>query len=82
MKVSLRQAQCDLNRLLERALAGEEIIIVKAGKPLARLPRVELKKPVLGTASGSVRFKVGRDEPLTQEEVAIIFGVNDGNGVD
>lgn len=35
--VNIHEAKTHLSRLLERAEAGEEIIIAKAGKPIARL---------------------------------------------
>jgi prevent-host-death family protein len=35
--VNLYQAKTTLSRLVERAAAGEEIIIAKAGKPMAKL---------------------------------------------
>jgi prevent-host-death family protein len=35
--VNVHQAKTHLSRLLERAHAGEEIILAKAGKPYARL---------------------------------------------
>ena len=35
--VNIHEAKTHLSRLLERAHAGEEIILAKAGKPYARL---------------------------------------------
>ncbi len=35
--VNLYQAKTHLSQLVERAAAGEEIIIAKAGRPVARL---------------------------------------------
>jgi prevent-host-death family protein len=35
--VNLPEAEANLPQLVERAAAGEEIIIAKAGRPLARL---------------------------------------------
>ncbi len=37
MEVNIHEAKTHLSRLLVRVAAGEEIIISKAGKPLARL---------------------------------------------
>jgi len=36
-QVNIAEAKARLSELLDRALAGEEIIISRAGKPLARL---------------------------------------------
>ena len=41
--VNVHEAKTHLSRLLERAHAGEEIIVAKAGKPFARL--VPLQNP-------------------------------------
>ncbi|MCK4869350.1 MAG: type II toxin-antitoxin system Phd/YefM family antitoxin [Alphaproteobacteria bacterium] len=35
--VNIYEAKTNLSRLVEQAAAGEEIVIAKAGKPLARL---------------------------------------------
>jgi len=37
MVVNIHEAKTQLSRLLARVAAGEEIIIAKAGKPVARL---------------------------------------------
>lgn len=43
--VNIHQAKTHLSRLLERALAGEEIIVAKAGRPLVRLAPVAEPTP-------------------------------------
>ena len=37
MQVNIYQAKAQLSSLLERALAGETVVIARAGKPIARL---------------------------------------------
>jgi prevent-host-death family protein len=37
MEVNIREAKTHLSRLLERVAIGEEVIISKAGKPVAKL---------------------------------------------
>jgi len=39
-QVNLYEAKTQLSSLVERAAAGEEIVIAKAGKPMARLVTV------------------------------------------
>jgi prevent-host-death family protein len=41
--VNMHQAKASLSRLVERALAGEEIVIARNGEPLVRL--VPVPKP-------------------------------------
>jgi prevent-host-death family protein len=48
-QVNLYEAKTQLSSLVDRAAKGEEIVIAKAGKPMARLsplpPEVESEKP-------------------------------------
>jgi prevent-host-death family protein len=46
-QVNLYEAKTQLSSLVERAAKGEEIVIAKAGKPMARLvaPAPELQTP-------------------------------------
>jgi prevent-host-death family protein len=41
IQVNIAEAKARLSSLLDRALAGEEVIIARAGKPLARLAPVQ-----------------------------------------
>lgn len=50
--VNVHEAKTHLSRLLDRVAAGEEIVIAKAGRPVARLvpyepPKIERKPDVL-----------------------------------
>ena len=49
-QINIAEAKAKLSELIDRALAGEEIVIARAGKPLARLVPVEemtLRQPGL-----------------------------------
>jgi prevent-host-death family protein len=63
-QVNIHRAKTELSRLLERVAAGEEIIIARAGKPVARLvpwrPRGVERK--LGLFAGQVRIAEDFDE--------------------
>ena len=64
--VNLYDAKTSLSQLVDRAAAGEEIIIAKAGKPMAKLVPIRQKhatrKP--GGWEGRVRIGKGFDAPL------------------
>ncbi len=45
VQVNIAEAKAKPSALLDRALAGEEIVIARAGKPLARLVPVEERQP-------------------------------------
>lgn len=67
--INVHAAKTHLSQLLERAHAGEEIIIAKAGKPYARLVPLEpVTKRPLGFVSAAVSDAFF--EPLPDHELA------------
>lgn len=42
--INIQQAKTHLSRLLEEAVAGEEIVIAKAGRPYVRLVPFQVHK--------------------------------------
>ena len=67
MKISnIHEAKSQLSKLIESALAGEEIVIAKAGKPLVKLtPYQEDKQPrTPGGWEGKVIMSDDFDEEL------------------
>ena len=75
MEVNIYEATTNLPKLIEQALAGEEVIIADAGSPLVKLVRVERKKPVLDSARGTFVLKDSWDDPLTDAEMKELFGL-------
>ncbi|MEE3625188.1 type II toxin-antitoxin system Phd/YefM family antitoxin [Nitrospirillum sp. BR 11752] len=73
--VNLYDAKTHLSQLVERAAAGEEIVIAKAGRPMARLvPLASTATPrVPGLWKGKIRIGSDFDAPLP-EEIARAFG--------
>jgi prevent-host-death family protein len=66
--VNVHEAKTHFSKLLERAHAGEEIVLAKAGKPYARLVPLESAKPrVPGIAEG--RVDESFFEPLPESEL-------------
>ncbi len=64
MRVNIHEAKTHLSRLVDRAAAGEEIIIGRAGKPVARLVALEppAEKRKLGVWKGQVWVSPDFDE--------------------
>ncbi len=64
--INVHEAKTHFSRLIDRAAQGEEIVIAKAGRPVAKL--VGLATPVgrrrLGTAVGKVVIAADFDRPL------------------
>ena len=68
---NMHQAKSSLSRLVERALAGEEIVIARNGEPLVKLVPVEKeKKPrVPGLYKGKIWATPDCFDPMTEEEL-------------
>jgi prevent-host-death family protein len=64
--VNVHEAKTHLSRLLERAHAGEEIVIARNGEPYARLVPLPGRQPRRepGTLAGGVRIGDDFFEPL------------------
>jgi prevent-host-death family protein len=73
MMTNIHQAKSQLSRLIERAVAGEEVIISRAGKPIVKLvPYAQKKLPRrLGLLKGKIRIAPDFDE--LPEELAAAF---------
>jgi prevent-host-death family protein len=76
MQVNIYQAKAQLSYLLDRALAGETVLIARAGKPLARL--TPLTGPAGASRSGvrlgglrRKRLRLARDfhSPMRDEDL-------------
>ncbi len=67
--VNLYKAKTNLSRFVERAARGEEIVIAKAGRPLARLvPLARRTTPrPLGLLAGQVTVGPDFDKPLPDD---------------
>jgi len=69
MEVNIHQAKTHLSRLLERVAMGEEVVIAKAGKPVAKLVpiRPATRKFKLGSAKGEFVVPDDFNDPLPKE---------------
>lgn len=62
---NMHDAKTHLSRLAERAAAGEEIVIARNGKPLARLVAMPARRPrKFGWWKGQVWMSDDFDAPL------------------
>lgn len=72
---NIHEAKTTLSKLIERALAGEEVIIAKAGKPLVHLTPVKpaaepgRKRGILGAMKGEFQLQPGWDAPDLDKEI-------------
>jgi prevent-host-death family protein len=71
---NVHDAKTNLSRLLERVAQGEEIIIAKSGRPVAKLVRVAVEPRRPGRLKGRIRVGADFDEPLPDEVIAAFRG--------
>jgi prevent-host-death family protein len=67
--VNIHEAKTHLSRLLDRVSQGEEVVIAKAGKPVARLVPINERpeRRVPGSASGRIVIGEDFDAPLPED---------------
>ena len=71
-EVSVHEAKTHLSRLLSRVAAGEEIVITRAGKPIAKLVPIQPRpRRVLGQDEGLFEVPDDFDAPLPPEVLAL-----------
>jgi prevent-host-death family protein len=75
-KVNIHQAKTNLSRLIEEVSNGAEIVIAKAGKPVAKLVPLTAPKRVrkLGTLKGKIKIPDDFDAPLPAKVIASFEG--------
>lgn len=70
--VNVHEAKTQLSRLLAQAEAGEEVVIARSGRPVARL--VPFSDPPCPRRFGAMREEISVDdrffEPLPEAELA------------
>ena len=69
MEVNIPEAKAHLSRLLERVAMGEEVIIAKAGEPVAKLVAIKPagRKFKLGSTKGEFTVPDDFNDPLPKE---------------
>lgn len=75
-QVNIHQAKTHLSQLLEDVVRGEEIVIAKAGKPIARLIAVAATSQSRhrGLLKGRIIIAADFDAPLSEEILASFEG--------
>lgn len=73
--INIHEAKTHLSRIVDEVAAGAEVIIAKAGKPMARLtpitPRVRKKN--LGLLKGKVKVPDDFNTPVDDAELIAQF---------
>jgi prevent-host-death family protein len=77
MEVNIHEAKTHFSRLLQKVAAGEEVVIARAGVPIARLVAVEPKKAQtrpLGMDEGRIWIADDFDAPLPDDLLKAFYG--------
>ena len=74
--INIHEAKTHLSRLVEQAAAGREVVIAKAGKPMARLvPLAAKPRPkAFGQLRGRLKVPDDFNAPLDVQTLALFTG--------
>ena len=74
--VSVHEAKTHLSRLIEKVLGGEEVVITRRNRIVARIvpPDNPKKKPLLGALKGQFLIDDRFFEPLPEDELNAWYG--------
>lgn len=70
--VNIYEAKTKLSQLVDKAAAGEDVVVSRNGKPLARITRLEpaRRRIRFGVLKGKIRIARDFDAPLPDEVLA------------
>ena len=73
--VNVHEAKTHLSRLLAQVEAGEDVVIARGGKPVARLVQFQKRgKRQFGSMKGRIELDDSFFDPLPEEELALWEG--------
>lgn len=80
LTVNIHDAKTHFSQYLLRVLSGEEIVIAKAGTPIARIVpyQPETAERVPGSAKGLIHYGADFNDPLPDETLAAFEGKESG----
>ena len=72
---NISEAKAQLSALIEKVQAGEEVIIGKAGKPVARLVKYENNQKARQPGALKGKIKISHDFDMLPDDIAKAFGM-------
>jgi prevent-host-death family protein len=80
--INIHEAKTNLSRLIEQVRQGRPFVIAKAGKPVARVTRIDAPEPGqarrLGFLAGQIEVPEDFDR-MGEEEILAMFGEGDAS---
>lgn len=73
--INISEAKAQLSALIEKVLAGEEVVIGKAGKPVARLVRYKRSEEPRMPGALKGKIKIADDFDDMPNDIAESFGL-------
>ena len=74
---NISEAKAQLSALVEKVMAGEEVVIGKAGKPVVKLVRYELSEKPRQPGALKGKIKIADDFDELPSDIADAFGMVD-----
>ena len=70
--VNIYEAKTKLSQLVDKAASGEDVVVSRNGKPLARITRLEPPRRLIrfGVLKGKIRIARDFDAPLPDDALA------------
>jgi len=77
--MNIHEAKTHFSKLLRRVASGEEVVIARAGRPVARLVPYEApERPrTLGQYAGQIQWRGDFDEPLPEDVLRSFEGAGE-----
>ena len=78
--VNIHEAKTNLSSLIAEVEAGEEVVIARAGKPVAKLvpiarrPKRATRRNIAGSLKGKIKIGPDFDDPLPHDILAPFYG--------
>ncbi len=74
---NISEAKAHLSALIEKVISGQEVIIGKAGKPVAKLVRYERSQETRRPGALRGKIKIAEDFDELPDDIAEAFGMID-----
>ena len=72
---NVHEAKSQLSKLIEKAMAGEEVVIAKAGKPMVRLVPIDRDESPRQGGQWRGKVRIAEDFDVLPPEIAAAFGI-------
>ena len=69
LTANIHEAKTNLSKLIEQVLQGKEVVIAKAGTPVAKL--VKFQKPAKKSSYGTLKGKIWMSDDFNEEDEEI-----------